>query len=143
MFDIGFSELVVIAIVALIVIGPKRLPEVARTAGRWIGRLRHFVDNVKRDMDVELRREELAELRQVQQQIVETQQLFENTAQSTMASFAEIKPSEPSTPDYPLKALPDAPAPAGKKKRRARAATKKPPLPASVKKHGRARKKSR
>lgn len=59
MFDIGFWELTLIAVVALLVIGPERLPEVARKAGMWVGRMRRFVTNVKADIDRELRQEEL------------------------------------------------------------------------------------
>ena len=50
MFDIGFSELVAVGLIALIVLGPKRLPEVARTAGRWMGQLRRFIADVKQDI---------------------------------------------------------------------------------------------
>jgi sec-independent protein translocase protein TatB len=116
-FDIAFSELVVIGLVALVVLGPKRLPEMARAAGRWTARLRRFVDDVKRDMSSELRREELAELRQVHQQITETKQIFENTAGSALAGIAGSRPPE-SAPDYLVKALPQttASAPASKKR---------------------------
>jgi sec-independent protein translocase protein TatB len=106
-FDIAFSELVVIGLVALVVLGPKRLPEMARAAGRWTARIRRFIEDVKRDMGSELRREELAELRQVHQQITETKQIFENTASSMVAGIADIRPPE-SAPDYLVKALPDA-----------------------------------
>ena len=117
MFDIAFSELVVIGLIALVVLGPKRLPEMARAAGRWTARIRRFIEDVKRDMGSELRREELAELRQVHQQITETKQLFENTAGSAFSSIAEIRPPE-TAPDYQVKALPDAAvsAPAPKKR---------------------------
>ncbi len=54
MFDIGFWELVVVGIVALVVLGPERLPVVARQVGRWIGRMRGFVNEVKGDIDREL-----------------------------------------------------------------------------------------
>ncbi|MDH5409282.1 MAG: Sec-independent protein translocase protein TatB, partial [Gammaproteobacteria bacterium] len=47
MFDIGFWELAIIAVVGLLVIGPERLPGVARTAGMWIGRTRRFITTVK------------------------------------------------------------------------------------------------
>ena len=106
MFDIAFSELVVIGLIALVILGPKRLPEMARAAGRWTARIRRFIEDVKRDMGSELRREELAELRQVHQQITETKQLFEHTAGSAFSSIAEIRPPE-SAPDYLVKALPD------------------------------------
>ena len=46
MFDVGFSELMVIGIVALVVIGPERLPKVARTAGLLLGRMRRYVDDL-------------------------------------------------------------------------------------------------
>ena len=50
MFDIGFSELVVIGLVALVVIGPERLPRVARTVGHLLGRLQRYVSDVKADI---------------------------------------------------------------------------------------------
>ena len=59
MFDVGFWELTVIAVVALLVIGPERLPKVARTAGHWLGRGRRFVASVKADIDKEIQAEEL------------------------------------------------------------------------------------
>lgn len=59
MFDIGFWELTMIAIIALVVVGPDKLPGVARTAGKWIGRARRFVGDVKTDIDRELKQEEL------------------------------------------------------------------------------------
>jgi len=93
-FDIAFSELVLIGIVALVVLGPKRLPEVARAAGRWVARARHFVETVKRDMDLELRKDELAELRQVKEQLTETRQLFEQTATSTLAALPGMSPTD-------------------------------------------------
>jgi len=110
-FDIAFSELVVIGLIALVVLGPKRLPEMARAAGRWTARIRRFVDDVKRDMGSELRREELAELRSVHQQITETKQIFENTASSLVSGIGDIRPPEPA-PDYLVKAAPPLSAPA-------------------------------
>lgn len=59
MFDIGFWELVVIGVVALVVIGPERLPDIARKAGMWMGRARRFVQTVKEDIDRELAADEL------------------------------------------------------------------------------------
>lgn len=59
MFDIGFWELAMIAVIALLVIGPDKLPDVARTAGKWVGRARRFVGDVKTDIDRELKQEEL------------------------------------------------------------------------------------
>ncbi|MCB5190287.1 Sec-independent protein translocase protein TatB [Methylobacillus arboreus] len=62
MFDIAFSELVVIGIVALIVIGPEKLPKVARTVGLLVGRVQRYVNGVKSDISRELRFEELQRL---------------------------------------------------------------------------------
>lgn len=59
MFDIGFSELVVVGVVALIVIGPERLPKVARTAGHLLGRFQRYAASVKSDISREMQMEEL------------------------------------------------------------------------------------
>lgn len=66
MFDVGLSELMVIAIVALIVIGPERLPKVARTVGHLLGRLQRYVSDVKSDINREM---QLDELKKLQQQV--------------------------------------------------------------------------
>jgi Tat protein translocase TatB subunit len=58
MFDIGFQELVIIFVVALLVFGPKRLPEVGRTLGKWIGEIRSSIQTAKAQMESEF---ELAE----------------------------------------------------------------------------------
>jgi sec-independent protein translocase protein TatB len=63
-FDIGFSEIVVIAVVALIAIGPERLPKTARTLGHLFGRLQRYVADVKADINRELQLEELKKLQQ-------------------------------------------------------------------------------
>ena len=63
MFDIGFSEIVVIGVVALIVIGPERLPKVARTLGHMFGRLQRYVNEVKADINREMELDELRKLR--------------------------------------------------------------------------------
>jgi sec-independent protein translocase protein TatB len=59
MFDIGFTELMVIGVVALIVIGPERLPKVARTAGHLYGRLQRYVSSVKSDISHEIQLDEI------------------------------------------------------------------------------------
>ncbi len=62
MFDIGFFELVVVGVVALLVVGPERLPRLARTAGLWLGRARRTLATVKAEIDNELKAEELKEI---------------------------------------------------------------------------------
>ena len=63
MFDVGFSELVLIGIVALVVIGPERLPKVARMAGHLLGRMQRYVNDVKADINREIQLDELKKLR--------------------------------------------------------------------------------
>jgi sec-independent protein translocase protein TatB len=131
-FDVAFSELIVIGILALIVLGPKRLPEVARTAGQWMGKLRTFVENAKRDMNAEMHRAELAELRQVKDQLIETKNAFEQATTSPFNSLNEIQSPAASTPALP--------APAAKTRRRAAVKKKKKPTVKArrrVKPHGR------
>lgn len=94
MFDIGFSELIVIGIVALVVIGPERLPKVARTAGHLLGRMQRYVSDVKADISREMQLDELKKLkadmqdsaRDFQQsmssELQSVQQLADQTAQS-------------------------------------------------------------
>jgi len=79
MFDIGFSELIIISLIALIVIGPKRLPGVARTLGHLAGRLRRYVDDVKADIS---REAELDELRKMRDNLQEAATGFETAVQS-------------------------------------------------------------
>ncbi|MDJ0958279.1 MAG: Sec-independent protein translocase protein TatB [Arenicellales bacterium] len=64
MFDIGFWELSLIAVIGLLILGPERLPRVARTAGLWVGKLKKMVADVKSNIDEELRMEELNALKQ-------------------------------------------------------------------------------
>lgn len=62
MFDIGFSELLVIGVVALIVLGPERLPKVARTAGHLFGRMQRYVSDVKAEIKREMHNEDIMKL---------------------------------------------------------------------------------
>lgn len=79
MFDVGFWELSIIAIVALLVIGPERLPGVARTVGLWLGRIRGFVTSVKADIDKELKTEELKRIMDKQAQSAGLHEIVEET----------------------------------------------------------------
>lgn len=83
MFDIGLSELVVIGVVALVVLGPERLPKVARTAGHLFGRLQRYVATVKADLNREM---ELSELSKVAQEVQEAGRAFEQSAKQHVQS---------------------------------------------------------
>lgn len=65
MFDFGFSEMLVVGVIALVVLGPERLPSVARTAGEWVGKAQRFVAQVKSDID---RETSLSELKKIQEE---------------------------------------------------------------------------
>jgi sec-independent protein translocase protein TatB len=81
MLDIGFSELVVIGVVALIVIGPERLPRVARTAGHLLGRFQRYVAEVKADISREM---ELAELKKLQSSVEDAARSIEHSVKTGM-----------------------------------------------------------
>jgi sec-independent protein translocase protein TatB len=70
MFDIGFSELVLVGIVALLVIGPERLPETVRTATLWLNRIRRGFNEIKQEVQQELHNDAvMRELRETRQQL--------------------------------------------------------------------------
>lgn len=81
MFDIGFWELTIIGVVALLVIGPEKLPQVARTAGLWLGKARRFVSSVKADIDREIAADELKKTLARQAQAPELYEIAEETRQ--------------------------------------------------------------
>jgi sec-independent protein translocase protein TatB len=83
MFDIGFSELFVIAVVALIVIGPERLPKVARTLGHLFGRMQRYVNDVKADIAREM---ELDELKKMQSSIEDAAHSMRDSVEREVAA---------------------------------------------------------
>jgi sec-independent protein translocase protein TatB len=83
MFDIGFSELMIIAVVALIVIGPERLPKVARTLGHLFGRMQRYVSDVKADISREM---ELDELKKLQTTMEDAARSFEQSVTQEVQS---------------------------------------------------------
>ncbi len=94
MFDVGFSEVVIIAIIALVILGPERLPKVARTLGFWVGKARRMVADVKADIDREMRESELADLRKLGDEITDVKDEIEKTGSdavddSSLASVAD------------------------------------------------------
>ncbi len=91
MFDFSFSELLVIGVVALIVIGPQRLPKVARTAGHMLGRLQRYVSDVKSDIQREMQLEDLKKLQlEVEQQARELQDGLRKQAASVEADLGGV-----------------------------------------------------
>jgi len=94
MFDIGFSEIVLIMVIALIVVGPERLPRLARSTGLWIGKIRGFVASVKAEIDHELAAEELRKTLSRQAEMPELEEIIE---EATTIQHSRKKTGEAST----------------------------------------------
>jgi sec-independent protein translocase protein TatB len=86
MFDVGFSELLMVGLIALLVIGPERLPKAARIAGFWVGKARSTIASVKAEIRHELHAEEMRQMLQQQSISDELQQI----ANDTRAAVDEI-----------------------------------------------------
>jgi sec-independent protein translocase protein TatB len=116
-FDIGFTELMVIGVAALIVIGPERLPGVARTIGHLAGRLQRYVNDVKADISREMEFDELRKMRDSMQQAateIETsvRSELDKTEQDLNKTVAEAVEDKSSTPE--AAAAPESAAPPDK-----------------------------
>jgi sec-independent protein translocase protein TatB len=100
MFDISFTEIMVIAVVALIVVGPERLPKVARTLGHLLGRVRRYVGDVKNDIQREMEAEELNELH------TSVQKVAHSVEDSVREEISELKAAgNVNTATTPISAL--------------------------------------
>lgn len=89
MFDIGFWELSLIGIVALLVIGPERLPAVARTVGKYVGKANRFIANIKDDINKELKDEDLKRILEEQQKLADEYKNAASAANSAISSETE------------------------------------------------------
>jgi len=102
MFEIGFSELMMLMLVSLIVIGPERLPKVARVAGYWIGKTRRMLAVAKAEISAELHAEELRQTLQEQQDLLQLHDLIEeskDTAHSLESSLEHLPQGVPTQPE--------------------------------------------
>lgn len=128
MFDVGFSELMVIGVVALVVVGPEKLPRVARTVGHLLGRMQRHVAEVKADISREIQLDEMRRLqsqitdsaREIESSIREQAQAFEASMQPVVsevegagneikAIVAPVVQTEPLAPDTPAAVPADVP----------------------------------
>jgi sec-independent protein translocase protein TatB len=116
-FDIGFTELLVIAVVALVVIGPEKLPGAIRTGSVWVGRLKRSYQDIKREVELEIHNSEVLEkLQRAEAEIKEQinpgiQSLIEDSAEAARTPGSE-SPTEPSakTPQTPGDESPTEPS---------------------------------
>ncbi len=124
MFDIGFSELIVIAIVTLVVVGPERMPRVARTAGLLLGRVQRYVNEVKADISREIQLDELKrlqsemqesarnfernmnqEIRSIEANVQQSVDAVQSSLQEIAAQVEDAPPATPATGDVPATPL--------------------------------------
>lgn len=106
MFDVSFSELIVIAVVALIVIGPEKLPKVARTLGAIAGRMQRYVAQVKEEVNREMRFQELQQLQQeIQDTVTKTKDSIASGLHASVDKVAQeveefkLETANPKAPD--------------------------------------------
>ncbi|MEN9898886.1 MAG: hypothetical protein RLZZ66_2535 [Pseudomonadota bacterium] len=85
MFEVGFSELLMVGLVSLLVIGPERLPKVARVVGFWIGKMQQMVTSVKLEISQELHAEEIRQLLKENETMYK---LDDKIAENTLADTA-------------------------------------------------------
>ncbi|CAN5313619.1 hypothetical protein BH10PSE17_BH10PSE17_30590 [soil metagenome] len=91
MFDFSIGEIVTIGTVALVVLGPERLPKVARTVGQWVGKAQRYVNDVKADIQ---READMLELKKLQEQMTESARELESSVKQSLATIeGEIKPA--------------------------------------------------
>lgn len=109
MFDIAFTEMVIMAVIALLVVGPERLPKLARTVGQWAGKLQRYVNDVKSDLNKQM---ELEELRNIKSEVTaaarDLEGSFKSTIEETQKDFDELSTSL--TGDDPVAAANNASA---------------------------------
>jgi sec-independent protein translocase protein TatB len=119
MFDIGFWELVMIGVVALIVVGPEQLPGLARKAGLWVGKARRMMAEVKADVDRELHLEELKQSLRQQTGLKEVQDLADRVKSARREIQEELedlgpppgwRPGMPTSPPPYAPSDPEGPA---------------------------------
>lgn len=115
MFDFGFWEIILVLIVALVVVGPERLPGLAREVGLWMGKIRRFVTSVRSDIERELQTDELKRMLQQQESQIQELKKMMHEAESSVRSEVEetgqvLKAVESAAADQPVPAVAHQPA---------------------------------
>jgi len=141
MFDIGWSELVIVGIVALIAIGPKELPGVLRSMGHWMGKMRRMASEFQDQFREAMREAEISDLKKqfddAQASASNVTTGFDNpleTARREMEKAIEDRPL--TAPDAPAAAMPETPPSAAAEDQKPEAATSEPAIPEPAKSSG-------
>ncbi|HPF58117.1 MAG TPA: Sec-independent protein translocase protein TatB [Candidatus Competibacteraceae bacterium] len=134
MFEIGFWELALIGVVAMIVVGPERLPGLARTAGLWLGKARRMVADIKAEVDRELHLEEIKQSLREQGHLTEINDTKKDLAHQIKAIQEDIQAEfdDPGPPPGWRPGAVSAPPPPGWKPPAADASPAKPMLPIEI-----------
>ena len=107
MFDIGFAELIIIAVVGLLVIGPERLPGTIRTASLWLNRIKRGFNDIKQEVQQELHNDSvMQELRKTGEQLKQQTESIGQGLQETTESLSRAALEDTATADTETKALP-------------------------------------
>lgn len=92
MFDVGMFEMIMIGVIALLILGPERMPEAARAAGRWVGKARAFITGIKADVASQMSVAELNELRQLRNDLSSAQTELNKFQQKSAETLNEQVP---------------------------------------------------
>ena len=134
MFDIGWSELLVIGVVALIAIGPKELPGVLRMVGQWMGKVRRMASEFQGQFQEAMREAEMADIKKQVDDITNTASSVTNfdplgDISKQFETAIEDKPAQTATPGEPAVATPSEPAPVAQDNATAQPASSTPAEP--------------
>lgn len=108
MFDIGFPELIIVSIVALLVIGPEKLPDTIRTIALWLGRIRRSLANIKQELEQEIGADDIRQQlhnESIMKDIDAAKRDLEGVINNTNESLNEIKNASRIDPDKPITAV--------------------------------------
>ena len=108
MFDIGFWELFLILVLALLIVGPERLPKAARTAGRWFGKARRYVEGVRNEVASEFDVNEL-------KRMIHNQEVQINELQNQLSETVSLDEKQQETPEPDYEILEEESAPVDEK----------------------------
>ena len=105
MFDIGFSELLVVFVVGLLILGPERLPHAAKTVGLWVRKIRRSISSVQREINAQLDHEELQQkITETNQRLLKEGQTIQNTITPYPEGYKAKDDTASETQTQPLKA---------------------------------------